>query len=273
MWNVDRPGTPARKFTNYYVGSDYFDIASLDVYGSDFNQNYYDSLLVLAKGKPIVFGEVGNPPTPEIMKRQPKWGYYVTWAGMVRNITRKEYQNLINDSRVLTLEDYAYRKAIAPYRKASGLEPLPLEVSTVADFTGSWKFDEEASSLDNSGTGSIPYELSVTQHDNTLEIKRTMLSEYSDNIIVNEELTSDGKEKAFKAPFGNNPRMVSAHRSAKSDTLFIESKITFTNGDRVNEWITSEAWTLDESGKQLSVGRTSDNFRGKQKITAVYNKE
>ena len=98
LWNVDRPSTPARKFSNFYVGNDYFDIASLDVYGSDFNQHYYDSLLALAKGKPVVLGEVGNPPTPQIIKRQPKWSYYVIWAGMVRNTFKKEYKTLMNDS-------------------------------------------------------------------------------------------------------------------------------------------------------------------------------
>ncbi|MDQ6843399.1 MAG: glycoside hydrolase family 26 protein, partial [Bacteroidota bacterium] len=273
MWNVDRPSTPPRKFTNFYVGNDYFDIASLDVYGSDFNQNYYDSLLALAKGKPIVFGEVGNPPTPEVIKLQPKWSYYVIWAGMVRNTTKKEYAALLNDSHVLTQEDKAYRIAIAPYRTAAGLYPLPLDVKNTNAFSGEWKFDEGASDLNNGGTASIPYKLSVIQNHNELDVKRVMISEYSDPNITDEQLTLDGKEKPFKAPFGSAPGMVSAHESAKGDTLFVDSKMTFTNGGRTNEWTTNEAWTLSEDGDVLTVKQTSNSFRGQRTITAVYKKE
>lgn len=43
------------QFSNYYPGNDFLDILALDVYGSDFNQNYYDSLVVLSKGKPMMF--------------------------------------------------------------------------------------------------------------------------------------------------------------------------------------------------------------------------
>lgn len=273
LWNVDRPSTPPRKFSNFYVGNDFFDIASLDVYGSDFNQNYYDSLLALAKGKPIVLGEVGNPPTPEVLKRQPKWSYYVIWAGMVRNTLKKEYEMLVDDSQVLFLEDTAYREAIAPYRAVAGLYPLPLETKKPANFSGQWVFNENASTLDNSGTGSLPSKLEVAQNDNDLDIKRTMVSEYADNNIMDEPLTLDGKAKALKAPFGNAPRMVSAHQSEKGDTLFIDSKMTFTNGGRTNEWTTNESWTLSDNGKVLSIKQSSNSFRGKRSITVVYNKD
>ena len=272
LWNVDRPSTPIRKFANFYVGNDFFDIASLDVYGSDFNQNYYDSLLSLAKGKPIVLGEVGNPPTTEILKLQPKWSYYVIWAGMVRNTLKKEYAKLINDSHVLCLEDAAYRDAIAAYRSVAGLGPLPM-VKKLANFSGQWKFDEDASTLDNSGTGNIALQLSIDKNDNSLNIKRTIVSEYSDNTIADEQMTLDGKEKAFKAPFGNAPRMVTAHQSENGDTLYIDSKITFTNAGRNVEWTTNEIWTLKNDGKTLSVKQISSSFRGERTITAIYNKE
>jgi hypothetical protein len=273
MWNVDRPSTPIRKFSNFYVGEKFLDIASLDVYGGDFNQNYYDSLLVLAKGKPIVFGEVGNPPTPEVLKRQPRWAYYVIWAGMVRLTSKKQYQTLVNDSHVLTLEDAAYRTAIAPYRAVAGLEPLPVEVKRPLNFSGQWVFNEDASTLDNGGTGGIPYQLAINQQGNDLVIKRTMISEYSDNTITEEQLTLDGKEKELRAPFGNRPRMVSAHLSANADTLLIDSKMTFTNGGRTIESSTSEVWTLQDNGKALAVKQTSNSQRGRRSITAVYYKQ
>ncbi|HUZ58639.1 MAG TPA: glycosyl hydrolase [Hanamia sp.] len=274
LWNVDRPSTPARKFSNFYVGKKYFDIASLDVYGSDFKQSYYDSLLVLADGKPIVLGEVGNPPTPDIIKLQPKWSYYVTWAGMVRNTTQKQYQKLINDSHVLTLEDEAYRIAIAPYRKASGLPALPLEVKKVANFSGDWKFDENASTLGNTGTANIPYRLSVTESDNNLDVKRTIVSEYSgDNSIEDMSLSLNGKETDQKAPFGNTPLKVSAYRSENGDTLFIDSKMNFNYGGHKNEFTTNQTWTLSDDGQVLSIKQSGNSFQGKNEITTVYRKE
>jgi len=273
MWNVDRPSTPERKFSNFYVGHQYFDIASLDVYGSDFNQNYYDSLLVLANGKPIVFGEVGNPPMPEVLKRQPKWAYYVIWAGMVRNTTKKEYQTLITDSRVLTLEDAAYRMVIAPYRMVAGLDPLPLEVNKPANFSGEWKFDEAASILDHSGTGNIPMQLMITQNGNDFDIKKTMVSEYNGSTVIDEQLTLDGKEKTLKAPFGNTARLIAAHLSTNGDTLFIDTKRSFTNGGRTIEEITNEVWTLEDNGQVLAIEQTSNTQRGKQSITTIYNKQ
>ena len=100
-----------------------------------------------------------------------------------------------------------------------------------------------------------------------------MISEYSDNTITDEELTLDGKEKTFKAPFGNTPGTISAHLSPNGDTLFIDSKIKFNYNGRSNEWTTSESWTLEKEGQILSVQQTFNSFQGKRTLTAVYNKE
>ena len=89
VWSVDRPTKPGMEFSNFFPGSKYFDIAALDVYGSDFNQSYYDQLLALANGKPITLAEVGNPPSPQVLSQQPKWSYWVIWAGMA-HLTRQK---------------------------------------------------------------------------------------------------------------------------------------------------------------------------------------
>ncbi len=124
VWSVDRPSTPRRQFADYFPGSEYLDIVSLDVYGSDFNQSYYDGLLKLADGKPLVLGEVGNPPSLEVLQKQPMWTLYVIWAEMVRLTKQEVLQTLVNDPRMLSLEDPAYNEAIAPFRAACGLPPL-----------------------------------------------------------------------------------------------------------------------------------------------------
>jgi mannan endo-1,4-beta-mannosidase len=269
LWSVDRPSTPARKFVNFYPGREFYDIAGLDVYGSDFNQNYYDSLLSLSAGKPIVLGEVGNPPTPDILKRQPNWAYYVVWASMVRNTPRKQYEVLMNDSRVLFLNDTAYWDAMASFREASGLPSLYAGERKSANFSGHWVLNENKSSLDNLGIGSQPSKLEIIQDGDSIDIKRTMVSEYSDSRIMEQLLTFDGKEKEFKAPFGNAPMKVSARLSAKGDTILIDSKMSFGNRDLV----TNEQWSLQENGKILAITQTSNSFRGKRTITVVFDKE
>jgi mannan endo-1,4-beta-mannosidase len=126
VWSVDRPTSPDRKFADYFPGADYFDIASLDVYGSDFKQSYYDDLLKVAAGKPIALAEVGAPPTLAVLEQQPKWTWWMTWAGMVRagGTNNPAVQALFNDPRSLSLNDPGYREGIAPIRAASGLPPL-----------------------------------------------------------------------------------------------------------------------------------------------------
>ena len=45
----------------------------------------------------------------------------MTWAAMVRNTPRKDYDALMQDPQVLSLEDPAYWAVAAPYRAACGL--------------------------------------------------------------------------------------------------------------------------------------------------------
>ena len=128
VWSVDRPERADRQFADYYPGPEYFDIASLDVYG-EFKQSYYDDLLKVAAGKPLALAEVGRPPTMEILSQQPGWTWWMTWAGMGGGRRGVEGPNLIQalvkDPRSWSLSDPDYVKAIALIRTASGLPPVP----------------------------------------------------------------------------------------------------------------------------------------------------
>jgi mannan endo-1,4-beta-mannosidase len=126
IWSVDRPSTPERQFADYFPGRNYFDIAALDVYHSDFQPSYYRDLLKLAGGKPIALAEVGPPPTLAVLEQQPEWTWWMLWAGMVGTgpDASKAMHTLVNDPRSLSLDDPEYVKGIAPIRAASGLAPL-----------------------------------------------------------------------------------------------------------------------------------------------------
>jgi mannan endo-1,4-beta-mannosidase len=126
IWSVDRPTLPERQFADYYPGKNYFDIAALDVYHSDFQQSYYDDLLKLADGKPIALAEVGPPPTIDVLEKQPKWAWWMLWAEMVptKPDDIQTMRILVDDPHSFSLEDREYRRSISQVRAASGLPPL-----------------------------------------------------------------------------------------------------------------------------------------------------
>ena len=148
VWSVDRPGEHATSFASVYPGDAYVDVLSLDVYGRDFRQSYYDDLLAMAKERPLVLGEVGNPPTPAVLKKQPRWAMYVVWAGMSRSTPDRELRDVAKSSRVLHLEDEAYWEAVAPLRRVAGLpvaygDNVHLDRSGKrVDFSGNWRIHE-----------------------------------------------------------------------------------------------------------------------------------
>jgi mannan endo-1,4-beta-mannosidase len=78
-WNVNAPNGPGMAVADYYPGADVADMLTLDVYG-EFKQGYYDDMISLAAGKPIALGEVGYVPSPEVLKSQPNWTYFMTWS-------------------------------------------------------------------------------------------------------------------------------------------------------------------------------------------------
>jgi len=80
VWNQNGPA-PGGEFYNFFPGARYCDVVTYDNY-STLDHRYYDEITTIANGKPIGFGEVGSPPPPEVLLTQPRWTFYMTWAGM-----------------------------------------------------------------------------------------------------------------------------------------------------------------------------------------------
>jgi mannan endo-1,4-beta-mannosidase len=78
VWNQNGPA-PGGEFYNFFPGQKYADVVSYDNY-SRLEDRYYQEILAIANGKPIGFGEVGSPPSPETLKAQPKWVFFMPWA-------------------------------------------------------------------------------------------------------------------------------------------------------------------------------------------------
>ncbi len=270
VWSVDRPNNPNMYFSNYYPGSEYLDILSLDVYRRDFSQANYDSLVALSEGKPLVLGEVGNPPTPDILESQPGWGFYVTWAGMVRNTLKKQYEILRNDPRILSMEDFSYIRAVGPYRSACGLPPLLLKDEQPPDFSGEWIFNEEKSVLDDFGVMSVPYRMSIIHKGNDINIGTTRILEYADDEITEEKMTLDGTE--YESEFWNSPRIKTANWSDDGKKIIFKTKVIFNMGERKAEMVTNEIWNLKKYDEILSIEQSSTSFWGKRNITLIYDR-
>jgi mannan endo-1,4-beta-mannosidase len=110
VWNANAPrdweNDQAYDYQLFYPGNNYVDVLAADVYKNDFKQSHHDQLIELGKGKLISLGEVGNVPTPEILKQQPQWAWFMVWANFPwTHNTPEIIRNLYNDPRVLTLDE------------------------------------------------------------------------------------------------------------------------------------------------------------------------
>jgi mannan endo-1,4-beta-mannosidase len=274
VWNVDRPSIPIRKFSNFYPGDKYLDIASLDVYGADFNQAYYDSLKSLAKGKPILFGEVGNPPSLEVLEKQPDWTSWVIWAGFVRSTSKKQFQEFVSSKRMLFQENPAYWEVITPYRKACGLPMLPLKEKYPVNFSGEWLLNEEKSESNGkvgSAGGNNSYKMIVDQDDDLLFVKKFSVVEWDDDKITNEEIQLDGTE--MKSVFFNSPRTSKASWDNEAKSLKINSQAKMNRGGQNIDIKSNEIWSLQDGGKVLKIVQTSTGFRGANTTVLIFEKQ
>lgn len=265
VWSVDRMPRAGMEHEKYFPGAEYVDILSLDVYGNDFAQSYYDSLCRLSDGKPLVLGEVGNPPALEVLDKQPRWACYVVWAGMAANTPKETYEELLDDPRLLGLEDPEYAESASAYWESCGLSPDERRVAT-PNYSGMWVLDEERSAFDGRRRWFRWPKLEVVHSGDSLTIVRSRVTEWGDRSRVESELTLDGAE--HHAERYNTPVVTTATRGEDGGSITIST--TFDLGDRART--SSESWTLQENGDLLQIEQVSESPRGRQESTLVYRR-
>ena len=81
VWNQNGPA-PFGEFHQFFPGQRFVDVVSYDNYRT-LDDRYYWEVVDLANGKPMALGEVGTPPSEEILQSQPKWVFFMDWAGGV----------------------------------------------------------------------------------------------------------------------------------------------------------------------------------------------
>ncbi len=78
-WNVQ--DNPAGGFANYYPGSSYVDVVTLDAWYKAFpSAAEYQSIRSIAASKPIALAEVGTMPTAANLSAQPEWTWFMEWS-------------------------------------------------------------------------------------------------------------------------------------------------------------------------------------------------
>ena len=109
VWNANAPrdwkDDEAYPYELFYPGEEYVDVLAADIYKADYKQSHHDQLVELGKGKVIALGEVGALPTPEILKQQPEWTWFMCWAHFPwTHNTREQVLELYQDARVSSLD-------------------------------------------------------------------------------------------------------------------------------------------------------------------------
>ena len=115
VWNTNAPrdkkNDEAYAYEDFFPGLDVVDVLAADVYHEDWKPSHHDDLARLAQGKPIALGEVGQPPTPELLAAQPRWAWFMPWGNLVfRGQGPERLKQLFAGDRVLSLEDVTLGK-------------------------------------------------------------------------------------------------------------------------------------------------------------------
>jgi len=79
VFNANEIRLTVDSYDMYYPGDDVVDILATDVYSNKFSSKDYNALLKLAGDKPIALGEVGNIPTLKLLRKQPRWTWFMYW--------------------------------------------------------------------------------------------------------------------------------------------------------------------------------------------------
>ena len=109
VWDANAPrGVPGDRGIPYedcFPGVEYVDVLASDIYRNDYKQSHYDQLLALGKGKPVALGEVGELPSPEILKQQPRWTWFMSWGWILFLSNEPDrIKATYSSDRVLTLD-------------------------------------------------------------------------------------------------------------------------------------------------------------------------
>jgi mannan endo-1,4-beta-mannosidase len=83
VWDIQDFTTLDSDVNDYHPGTDYYDIAALDMYEAGYTQHNYDLMLGISGGKPIAIGECQKLPTSDLLSQQPRWAFFMLWPDFI----------------------------------------------------------------------------------------------------------------------------------------------------------------------------------------------
>jgi hypothetical protein len=145
------------------------------------------------------------------------------------------------------------------------LKPAP------TDFSGKWKLNESKSELGQFANFATRV-IEAQQNAEAISISRTAPSFDGNDVTTKEQLTFDGKE-AESTFIADSKKKSVASWADDGKMLKITYSFKMEFGGQSNEIKGTEAWTLSDDGKMLTVkGKSSSSF-GDIETTSVYEKQ
>lgn len=106
VYNANEIRPNVDPYATYYPGADVVDVLATDVYQTGFPDSDYRALTALAKGKPIALGEVGQPPSVEVLQKQPGWAWFMVWGELPeRQRGVPDFRRVYEHERTLTHDE------------------------------------------------------------------------------------------------------------------------------------------------------------------------
>ncbi|MBP2459066.1 mannan endo-1,4-beta-mannosidase [Clavibacter michiganensis] len=107
VWNVQ--DNPQGGWADYYPGTSYVDVVSLDVWYKNYpSSSDYQQLQTVAGSKPIAIAEMGKVPDGALLQSQTRWSYFMIWSEQLRGSnTNAEIQSTYFHPRVLNQGEVA----------------------------------------------------------------------------------------------------------------------------------------------------------------------
>jgi hypothetical protein len=108
VWNLQDFSTLATDVDDYDPGNEYWDVLSLDMYWSDgkgYETSKYEAIRNKAAGKPIAIGEAEDLPSPNLLRAQPDWTFFMGWAELTFNNSNDKLNEIYSSDRVLTRDE------------------------------------------------------------------------------------------------------------------------------------------------------------------------
>jgi hypothetical protein len=102
VWNVQDFDSLSTDVGTYSPGTDYFDIAALDVYNTGYTSGNYNAMLGAAGSKFVAIAECQFMPSQAILSQQPKWLYAMLWPDFYAN---NDLPTLYGAASVLTEDE------------------------------------------------------------------------------------------------------------------------------------------------------------------------